>query len=194
MKNFNNAIINYIIPITIGIVIYIMYNYYKFVFVVVREKFTNKTLLCSDNSCGMGCKKTDKINDKCPSTIYKDVDGKCHRKCPYLCSNKTKSGCKYNECCLGCGYTKFYVPCELSDDPNKEPSPREDKNTNSNSNSSSKSKNLNDNMTDVDHKDIDFKGWSPFVKKWPCSLNVTGTFTECGPPGYNSCNEGGEYN
>lgn len=198
MSKINNTIINYIIPVTVAFIVYIIYRYYNFLFVSVKENFKNKSVLCNDDSCGMGCEKPNKINDSCPSTIYKDVDGKCHRKCPYICSNKSKSGCKYNQCCIGCGYTKFNVPCELADDnadnddPNKEPSPNKDKNTTSNS--TSKSKNLDNNMTDIDHQDMNFKGWSPFVTKWPCSLNVTGTFTECGPPGYNSCSERSEFN
>lgn len=157
----------------------------------IRENFTNKTTVCNENSCGMGCKMPDMINDDCPLTVYKDSDGKCHRKCPYQCNDTSEAGCRYNQCCFGCGYKKFEVPCDLAIDEyentSDEPSPDEDKNTTNNS--SNKSKNLNDNMTDVNHKDIDFNGWSPFVTKWPCSMNVTGTFTECGPPGYNSCSE-----
>jgi len=45
--------------------------------------------------------------------------------------------------------------------------------------------------TDINQSDSDpnsfFKDWSPYAKKWPCSMNVTGTFTECGPDAYNSC-------
>lgn len=190
-----NVIINYAIPIAVIIIIYIFYRYYRFIFMNVREKFTNNTKLCNDNSCGMGCEKPKSINDSCPATIYKDIDGNCHRKCPFICPNKDKTECKYDECCVGCGYTKIPAPCELAgneyendktkDDKTNEPSANKDENTSNNSNS--KSKNLNNNMTNIEHNDIDFKGWSPFVKKWPCDLNVTGTFTECGPPSYNSC-------
>lgn len=197
MKLF--PLFNYIIPIIISLFVYIFYVYYKFLFSHIKDKKLNieiienfKNRVCPDNSCGMGCIKPKKITDKCPSTIYKDVDGKCHRKCPFICSNKSKEGCKYNDCCFGCGYTKIQVPCELSNDEtsdddsdNEEPLPNKD--TNSTNHSNSKSKHLNNNMTSVFHKDIDFKGWSPFVKKWPCDLNVTGTFTECGPPAYNYC-------
>lgn len=192
-----NTLIYYVIPITIAILFYIMYRYYIFLFVNIREKFTNKTKMCNDNSCGMGCKVPNEINDDCPLTVYKGADGKCHRKCPYKCKDVSKSGCRYNQCCFGCGYKKFSVPCDFAideyddDDSDEEPAPDGDKNTTNNSNN--KSKNLSNNMTNVDHKDMNFKGWSPFVTKWPCSLNVTGTFTECGPPGYNSCSESGEY-
>lgn len=45
--------------------------------------------------------------------------------------------------------------------------------------------------TDINHSESDpnsfFKDWSPYAKKWPCTMNVTGTFTECGPNAYNSC-------
>ena len=183
-----NTMTYYVIPITIVIIIYIMYRYYKFLISTLRENFTNKIKICNDNSCGIGCKKPLKIDDSCPLTVYKDSEGKCHRKCPYKCADKSKSGCRHNQCCFGCGYKKFEVPCDLAIDEydsDEEPSPDEGKNTTTNSNN--KSKNLKNNMTDINHKDINFKGWSPFVTKWPCSLNVTGTFTECGPPGYNSC-------
>jgi len=200
---FDNLIINYLLPIIIATLIYIFYKYYKYQFINIREKFTNNIKLCKDNSCGMGCEKPTGINDSCPPTIYKDVDGNCHRKCPYICSNKNNSVCKYDECCVSCGYTKIPVPCELEEnseystdedmnddehekntDEKMSPSPNKDKTTTKNNNS--KSKNLNDNMTNVEHRDLDFKGWSPYVTKWPCSMNVTGTFTECGPLGYNS--------
>jgi hypothetical protein len=204
---FDNLLLNYLLPITIFIFIYLFYKYYKVAFIGVREKFTNNVKLCKDNSCGMGCERPTGINDNCPTTIYKDIDGKCHRKCPYVCSDKDKkkSVCKYDECCVGCGYTKIPVHCELgtgdisvesvadNDDDddagekniNEEPSPNKDKTTAKNNNS--KSKNLNGNMTDVEDQDLDFKDWSPYVNKWHCSMNVTGTFTECGPLGYNSC-------
>jgi hypothetical protein len=204
--NFN-LLFNYVLPVFILLMIYIFYKYYVKIYYKVREKFSNKNIkLCNDNSCGLGCKKPTDIDNTCPKTIYKDVDGNCHRKCPYVCSNKNENGCKYDECCTGCGYTKIQVPCDLAkkmydddsnddddDDDDKsdynedEPSPNKDKNTNMKSNS--KSNNLDNNMTDANKLDDFYKGWSPFVKKWPCSMNVTGTFTECGPYAYNNCNQ-----
>jgi len=190
-NNINHITINYIMPIAIGLIIYVFYRYYKLLFITVKENLTNMKI-CSDNSCGKGCQKPNGITDSCIATIYKDESGKCHIKCPYVCSNKNKTNktnCKYDECCIGCGYSKFTVPCQLADNNSeKDPMPYQDKDTTNHSNS--KSKIFNDNMRDVEQNDLNFKGWSPFVKKWPCDLNVTGTFTECGPPAYNSCGVG----
>jgi hypothetical protein len=198
-----DVLFNYVLPIFILLMIYLIYKYYVKFYYRIREKFTNKydAKLCDDNSCGLGCKKPTNIDDTCPTTIYKDVDGNCHKKCPYVCANKNKEGCKYDECCAGCGYTKIKVPCDLANKPYKKdkkydkndneseseseydgPAPNKDKKT------KMKSNNLDNNMTDVNKQDDFYKGWSPFVKKWPCEMNVTGTFTECGPNAYNSCN------
>ena len=193
-----DMLFNYVLPIFILLMIYAIYKYYVKFYYRIREKFTNKydAKLCDDNSCGLGCKKPTNIDDTCPTTIYKDVDGNCHKKCPYVCANKNKEGCKYDECCVGCGYTKIKVPCDLANKKYKKddkdesdseseydgPAPNKDKKT------KMKSNNLDNNMTDVNKQDDFYKGWSPFVKKWPCEMNVTGTFTECGPNAYNSCN------
>ena len=50
--------------------------------------------------------------------------------------------------------------------------------------------NLNDGKNDETNElnkpdpNVIYKGWSPFVKKWPCSMNPTGTFTVCGQSSY----------
>jgi hypothetical protein len=193
--DLTKILLNYIIPILIVAIIYLLYKYYIKLFINVKEHFSNKTILCDDNSCGKGCQTPDKINDSCPTTIYKDVDGNCHRKCPYVCPDKSDK-CKHDECCVGCGYKKMAVPCDLANEEedetndeddkkkdNDEPSPNKDKNTTANPNTKTDSLTT----TDVNHKDSFYKDWSPYVRKWPCGMNVTGTFTECGPDAYNNC-------
>jgi hypothetical protein len=85
------------------------------------------------------------------------------------------------------------VPCDLANEGDNEtdddekndngPSPNKDKNTTANPNTKTDSLTT----TDVNHKDSFYKDWSPYVSKWPCGMNVTGTFTECGPDAYNKC-------
>lgn len=195
--DLTKILLNYIIPILIVVIIYLLYKYYIKLFINVKEHFTNKIILCDDNSCGKGCEAPNKINDSCPTTIYKDVDGNCHRKCPYVCPDKSDK-CKHDECCVGCGYKKMAAPCDLAnegeDETNQDdneddkkndngPSPNKDKNTTANPNTKTDSLTT----TDVNHKDSFYKDWSPYVRKWPCGMNVTGTFTECGPDAYNNC-------
>lgn len=65
-------------------------------------------------------------------------------------------------------------------------------NTESNITSNQKSKTNQLPKTNLNHSDSDpnsfFNDWSPYAKKWPCTMNVTGTFTECGPNAYNNMN------
>lgn len=147
------------------------------------------SFLCSDNDCAKGCTKPNGINDRCPKTIYKDIDGICHRKCPYECSNALDK-CKFNECCAGCGYTKIQVQCpgpiKLGEREYSYPSPHADKSTALNNNS--KKNHLDDNLTPMEDGYRNNLAISPYTSQYPCELNVTGTFTDCGPPAYNSCN------
>lgn len=159
------------------------------------EGMTNKNdksvvpFVCSDNDCAKGCVKPTDISDKCPKTIYKDVDGICHRKCPYECPNALDK-CKMDECCVGCGYTKIQVKCpgpiKLGENEYSYPSPYASKSTALNGNS--KKNDLDAHLTPIEDGYRDNLEISPYTSQYPCGLNVTGTFTECGPPAYNSCN------
>jgi hypothetical protein len=143
--------------------------------------------LCADNDCAKGCTKPNEISDRCPKTVYKDVDGICHRKCPYECPNALDK-CKFNECCAGCGYTKIQVKCpgpiKLGEIEYSYPSPYADKSTALNNSKKQFDMNLTP-MEDGYRNNLEI---SPYTSQYPCGLNVTGTFTECGPPAYNSCN------
>lgn len=70
---------------------------------------------------------------------------------------------------------------------NKEPEPSESKTIHKKSGETVELTNQL-NVVSADHSNVtDFnKESSQYVKRWPCSMNVTGTFTECGPYAYNS--------
>ena len=53
-------------------------------------------LLCRDDKCMKGCKEPTKITEKCGKTIYRDLQNKCYKICPYTCSEKG-DGCISNE-------------------------------------------------------------------------------------------------
>ena len=87
----------------IGIVlvfIFISYSCFK----VTKETF------CDKNHCAKDCKKPTKITNKCISKII-SKNGRCFRLCPYKCP-KSLDSCKYDNCCIGCGYQLVEVECQ----------------------------------------------------------------------------------
>ena len=87
----------------IGIVlvfIFISYSCFK----ITKETF------CDKKHCAKGCKKPKKITNKCKSKII-NKNGRCFRQCPYKCP-KSLDSCKYDNCCIGCGYQLVEVNCQ----------------------------------------------------------------------------------
>jgi hypothetical protein len=83
---------------------------------------------------------------------------------------------------MSCGHVDIEVPCVE----NENDIPSESNCKSSITNHSIKSKSLDDNMVDIEQTNDSFDNWSPYVSKWPCQYNITGTFTECGPIPANS--------
>jgi hypothetical protein len=187
MKNKKDGFIKYIfIFIFFASFIYLMFNSYKNIYTLmhktIKEGFVHhKQVVCENDKCDETCKQPKQITNKCPNVLYKK-DGKCFRKCPYECNNPLDK-CKLDVCCTSCGFVDIEVSCV--EDENSIPS---DSNSKSSvTNNSIKSKTLDNNMVEVDKIDDDYlDNWSPYVSKWPCSYNITGTFTECGPLPANS--------
>ena len=73
-------------------------------FKVTKEAF------CDKKHCAKGCKKPKKITNSCKSKII-TKNGRCFRQCPYKCP-KSIDGCKYDNCCIGCGYQLVEVACQ----------------------------------------------------------------------------------
>jgi hypothetical protein len=171
--------------IFLAVLIYIMFNSYKNIYTIMHSKIKegfvhHKQVVCDSDTCEDSCRKPQQITNKCPNVLYKK-DGKCFRKCPYECSNPLDK-CKMDICCISCGHVDIEVPCV--EDENDIPS--ESNSTSSVTNNSIKSKTLDNNMVDVQQTDNYLDNWSPYVSKWPCQYNITGTFTECGPAPANS--------
>jgi hypothetical protein len=165
----------------------IIYESHKFTYKILNKNIEgfihHKQVLCDSNKCEEGCVKPTKITEKCPNVLYKQ-DGKCVRKCPYDCYNPLDK-CKLDACCSACGFVDIEVPC-VEDEGLPTSPPTESNSLSTATNNSIKSNTLDNNMTDVNKIDNFLDNWSPYISKWPCSMNITGTFTECGPLPANS--------
>jgi hypothetical protein len=169
--------------------LYTMYNSYKNIYTIMNDKFKegfihHTQVVCDNNddneNCQKGCNRPTEVSNKCPNVLFKK-DGKCFRKCPYECSNPLDK-CKMDVCCMSCGHVDIEVPCVE----NENDIPSESNSISSVTNSSIKSKTLDNNMVDVEQTHNYLDNLPPYVSKWPCQYNITGTFTECGPIPANS--------
>ena len=74
-------------------------------------------ILCSTknvetyNNCN-GCGKPNKMYGNCTSTINKDDNGNCYKKCPYKCNDYSGNNCQNDLDCKECGSTNFRINCD----------------------------------------------------------------------------------
>lgn len=183
------------------LIIYIVYICIKGIFIkslrtTTKEGLFNASsittqLLCKNNKCMDGCKKPTKITDQCDISIYRDIENKCYRLCPYICEN-ISSPCISNDCCSGCEKQKIEVPCDnllsngadvgISSDGTFAPvfatgyadiqhDPR----------ATQRAINTYNMINDVSNVYNKYSGDILNVNEYECRPNITGTFTECGP-------------
>lgn len=176
----------------------VLYLIYRFVF-STKESLINAStlttqLLCRNDMCMKGCKKPTKITEQCGKSIYRDIQNKCFKLCPYICENKEgEAPCIANDCCVGCKQVKFEVPCGdliptgvdagIASDGSIMPffatgygdiehDPRATK----------KAVQVYRMMKDVSAVYNEHTGDLLNTNNYDCLPNITGTFTECGPP------------
>jgi hypothetical protein len=156
-----------------------------------NAKSLTTQLLCRNDRCMEGCKEPTKITERCGKAIYRDIENKCYRLCPYICEGED-SPCIANDCCVGCKQKKFEVPCNdlipkgadpgISTDGNFAPffatgyadiehDPR----------ATQKAINVYKMMKDVSAVYDKHSGELLNNNDYECTPNITGTFTECGP-------------
>ena len=178
----------------------------------IKETFKSviySNILCTNNNCMKGCVKPKDVSQDCETSIFKENDGKCYTKCPYKC-NSPLDKCVYDNCCEGCGKIKMEVPCIGFDRKpiniedhigydglyNKCSNKNENKNENNTLLNYTKNKKTignndycsifsqNKKLKQIDEMMSDIT--NVYNKQLPCSLNITGTFTECGLTAYNT--------
>lgn len=176
----------------------------------IKEGFNNSAIyskVYDNTTCANGCTKPTEITDDCEMSIFKNNDGSCYKRCNYVSSSALENKCKYKGCCEGCGKVNFSVPCigfdaekdksliSLSSSSNKNnttnakllhPSAKDDECSVFNQNK--KNRLLTDeNMNDLSLiYDTNHSYKLKYVNEYPCTPNITGTFTECGIPAINS--------
>ena len=176
----------------------------------MKEGFNNSAIyskVYDNTTCANGCTKPTEITDDCEMSIFKNNDGSCYKRCNYTCSSALENKCKYRGYCEGCGKVNFPVPCigfdrqqdksliSLSSSHNKTtmnnaklsyPSANDDEC--SVFNQTKKNRLLTDeNMNDLSLiYDTNHSYKLKYVNEYPCTPNITGTFTECGVPAINN--------
>jgi hypothetical protein len=174
----------------------------------MKEGFNSSAIyskVCDNTTCANGCTKPTEITDNCEMSTFKNNDGSCYKRCNYTCSSALEKKCKYRGCCEGCGKVNFPVHCigfdkqqdkslmylsnnktSMNNAKLSHPSANDDEC--SVFNQSKKNRLLTDeNMNDLSLiYDTNHSYKLKYVNEYPCTPNITGTFTECGVPAINN--------
>lgn len=162
---------------------------------IKKTEDAKKNLFCpAEPNCPQGCSKPTQITGKCPSTIFKESDGTCYKKCPYVCSNM-EDNCKYDKCCLGCGFKKFKINCDGTMIPDTKKTGQELYDDNQSPyagqppDSTNQENLVQRNMGDFNGavsppgtiKAFNTGAKGNYAVRYTCRPTTTGMFTDCGP-------------